>query len=247
MVSDSSNESDSTTRSRADTVGLSESEGCSSGWNEGHGIAHTDGESEAWTSGTNRSTTRGTTVTNSEQFTDGYSDSVGHTDTRSIGFTEGETITQSESFTLSPFYEYVREEIETPVFLTPEEQKLLVMQRLSRIPKQHFLVKAPESKDCVVRAPYVADPSISKRRLAAGLDAVHAQFQFYITLEQLNAGNARRDRDDTDIVDVEVEEVQTPAAALPSPAPVADPADAETEAALWESWTAMGRGRQEKK
>ena len=39
---------------------------------------------------------------------------------------------------MSPFYEYVREEIETPVFMTPEEQKLLVMQRLSQDSKNAF-------------------------------------------------------------------------------------------------------------
>jgi hypothetical protein len=121
---ESENEMASTSISFADTRGWSTSV------QEGFGVARTDGESEAWTHGTNRSTTQGNTVTNSESVTDGFSDTIGHTETRGIAFTEGETITHGESVSLSPFYEYVREEIETPVFLAPEEQKLLVIQRL---------------------------------------------------------------------------------------------------------------------
>jgi hypothetical protein len=121
---ESENEMASTSISSADTRGWSTSV------QEGFGVARTDGESEAWTHGTNRSTTQGNTVTNSESVTDGFSDTIGHTETRGIAFTEGETITHGESVTLSPFYEHVREEIETPMFLAPEEQKILVIQRL---------------------------------------------------------------------------------------------------------------------
>src|SRR2546426_8634393 len=91
--------------------------------------------------------------------------------------------------TVSPFYEYVREEIEAPTFLTPEEQKLLVMQKLSCIPKMHFLVKAPESKDCIIRAPYVGDPTITRRRLAAGLDSVYSALPCYTRLTHHGHGN----------------------------------------------------------
>jgi hypothetical protein len=240
MQSISDGEMDSTSRSSADTEGWSRSV------QEGHGVAETQGESEAWTRGTNRSTTRGKTVTNSEQATDGYSDTVGHTDTHGIAFTEGETITDGESVTLSPFYEYRREEIETPTFLTPEEQKLLVMQKLARIPKMHFLVKAPESADCIIRAPFVADPSITRRRLAAGLETVYSSAPCYTTLEQRGNENIAGRGDhgasgvtgNGDVVDVEVREVrkQKSGAALPSPAPSDAPTDAETEAALWERW-----------
>jgi hypothetical protein len=248
MVSDSENESSSASFSSADTSGLSKSEGWSSGWTEGYGIAETQGESEAWARGTNRSITTGTTVTNSESVTDGYSDTVGKTFTRGTGFTEGETITHGESVTMSPFYEYRREEIETPTFLTPEEQKLLVMQKLACIPKMHFLVKAPESKDCIIRAPYVPDPIITKRLLAAGLQYVYSALPCYTTLAQHDnenevappgTGDAARHGDD-DVIDAEVREVRKPkrARALPSPAP----ADAETEAALWERVKLMSHG-----
>jgi hypothetical protein len=244
MQSISDGEMDSTSRSSADTEGWAHSV------QEGHGVAETQGESEAWTRSTNRSNTRGKTVTNSEQVTDGYSDTVGHTDTQGIAFTEGKTITHGESVTLSPFYEYRREDIETPTFLTPEEQKLLVMQKLARIPKMHFLVKAPESADCVIRAPYVGDPMITQRRLAAGLASVYSALPCYTTLEQRGHGGADEvtehgDHHD-DVIDVEeVQEVRTPqtVAVLPSPAPT----DAETEAALWERWHSMSRRRQEKK
>jgi hypothetical protein len=225
MLSESDSESSSTSFSNADTAGFSESEGWSSGWNESHGAAQTEGESEAWTRGTNRSTTRGHKITNSESVTDGYSDTVGKTFTRGQAFTEGETTTHGESFTVSPFYEYDREEIEAPTFLTPEEQKLLVMQKLARIPKMHFLIKAPESNDCIIRAPYVGDPIITKRRLAAGLQSVYNALPCYTSLEH---------RDDGDVIDVEVHEVCKPqrANALPAPAE-------EDETALWQRWQSM--------
>jgi hypothetical protein len=253
MVSDSDSASTNTSISSADTSGISTTDGWGTSWNEGYGIAQQSGQNEAWSYGNNRSTTRGKTVTNSESVTDGYSDTAGHTTTHGIAFTEGETITHGESFTLSPFYEYVREEIEAPTFLTPEEQKLLIMKKLARIPKQHFLVKAPESSDCVVRAPYVPDPTITKRRLAAGLQTVYSTLPCYTTLAQHTneiaphgAGNVvRYGDDDIDVIDVKADEVRTTehAPALPSPA-------ADDEAALWERWHAMGRGRvprQEKK
>jgi len=231
MQATNDNESESTSLSNSDTVGLSETGGWSSGRNEGHGIAQQTGESEAFTRGTNRSTTRGNTVTNSESVTDGYSDTVSKTVTRGEAFTHGEAITHGKSVTVSPFYEYVREEIETPNFLTPEEQKLLVMQKLSRIPKQHFLVKAPESSDCIIRAPYVGDPSITKRRLAAGLQTVYGALPCYTRLEQ---------HTNDDVIDVEVREVLKPqlAAALPSPT-------ADDEPIFWQPTPSPG-GRQEK-
>jgi hypothetical protein len=257
MRGENFSESDSTSFSSADTAGLSDTEGWSSGWNEGYGVARTDGESEAWTRGTNRSTTRGTTVTNSESVSDGYSDTVGKTFTRGQAFTEGETITHGESVTLSPFYEYRREEIEAPTFLTPEEQKVLVMQRLSRIPKMHFLVKAPESSDLIICAPYVADPSITKRRLAAGLQAVYSALPCYTTVEQQGHDHAANHGNDGDhhghvhdhvhtaradvaghadnVVDVEAQEVGMSESVSPA-------SEAEHESALWERWKSMSRG-----
>jgi hypothetical protein len=223
-------------------------------------VAETQGESEAWTHGKNRSTTRGTTITNSESVTDGYSDTVGKTLTRGEAFTNGETISHGESVTVSPFYEYVREEIETPTFLTPEEQKLLVMQKLARIPKQHFLIKAPESSDCVIRAPFVGDPMITQRRLAAGLESVYAALPCYTNLAQHDQGNGGDDsntsidhghdggddvgNNDDDVIDVEVQEVckSESAKALPSPT-----ADADVEAALWQRWLSGSHRRQENK
>jgi hypothetical protein len=241
MQSSSEAEMDSTSVSEADT------EGWSRGVQEGFGVAHQTGESEAWTHGTNRSTTRGTTVTNSESVADGYSDTVGKTFTRGESLTEGETITHGESYTLSPFYEYRREEIEAPTFLTPEEQKLLVMQKLARIPKMHFLVKAPESPDCVVRAPFVADPTITKRRLAAGLQSVYSALPCYTTLEQHDQGHdvdhGTDDGDVNDVIDVEVHEVNNTqrSRALPSPAVVDD-----DEPVFWQPPAGQRKGRQEK-
>jgi hypothetical protein len=241
MQSSSEAEMDSTSLSSADTEGWSRSV------QEGHGVAETQGASEAWTRGTNRSITRGKTVTNSEQVTDGYSDTVGHTDTQGIAFTEGETVTRGESVTLSPFYEYRREEIETPTFMTPEEQKLLVMQKLARIPKMHFLVKAPESSDCVIRAPYVGDPMITQRRLAAGLESVYSAMPCYTTLEQRGHGDSavHDDHGADEVIDVvEVQEVCTSESVKALPSPIDD---AEVEAALWERWVPGSRHRSQEK
>lgn len=219
--------------SEMDTEGRSlsstDTEGWSNGWNEGYGVARTDGASKAWAHGTNRSTARGTSVTKSESTTDGYSDTTGKTSTHGEAYTQGKTSTHGESVTLSPFYEYKREEIETPTFLMPEEQKLLVMQKLARIPKQHFLVKAPESSDCVVQAPYVPDPVISLKRLAVGLESVYNALPCY----------TRREQHDEDIIDVEVRAVHKPQRAhtLPSPTPTDEPL-------FWQP--AQEKGRQEK-
>jgi hypothetical protein len=225
-VSDTKNESDSTTRSNADTVGVAETEGWNTGVHESHGTAEQTGENEAWGAATNRSTTRGNSVTHSAQVSEGYSDTVGRTDTRGIAFTQGETLTHGESYTMTPFYEYVREEIKTPVFLTPEEQKLLVMQKLKHIRQQHFLIKAPESPACIVRAPHVPDPFISTRRRDAGLESVYAALPFYTRVTQLASGTGRdehsarivhRQHDGADsmetvedVIYVEAEEVHTP-------------------------------------
>jgi hypothetical protein len=147
--------------------------------------------------------------------------------------------------------------------MTPEEQKLLVMQKLARIPKRHFLIKAPESNDCIIRAPFVADPMITKRRLAAGLETVYCSLPCYTTLQQHEPGvtgtpgnsiahhtyhddvgaDDRINHNNNDVVDVEAREVSEVrvaenAQALPSP-----PADADEEAALWERWQSLSRGR----
>jgi hypothetical protein len=237
MVSTSNNESDNTTVSSANTTGSSETAGWSSGWNEGHGVAYQRGENEAWTRGTNRSTTSGTTVTNSVSVTDGFSDTVGKTVSRGEAVTAGETITHGKSVTLSPFYEYVREEIEAPTFMTPEEQKLLEMQRLAHIPKQHAMVITPNSTDCTFRVTDVPDPTITRRRLAAGEAFVHRNVKGYPLIAPQQG----------EIIDVEAREVQ-PVKALrsPAPVPIAVQVDAAAEAKLWERVYAMGHARQEK-
>jgi len=236
MNSEMDSDSYSTAVSNSDTTGLSETEGWSHAEQEGFGVAQTEGENEAWSSGKNWSTSRGTTVTMSDQVSDGYSDTVGYTDTHGTALTEGETNTSGESVTETPFYEYRREVVLTPVFFTPEEQKLLQMQKLARIPERHVLVKTPKSTDCIIRAPDVDEPQISARRLAVGLQTVYDTLPCYTTVSQ----HLHHDRDDgDDVIDVEVPNVcesESPLA-LPSPAP-----DPEEEARQWERWTNMSRG-----
>ena len=102
-------------------------------------------------------------------------------------------------------------------------------------------MKAPESADCVVRAPYVGDPTITKRRLAAGLASVYSSLPCYTRLTHHDYGDHGGGASD-DVIDVEVQEVRTPenTKALPSPT-------AEDEAALWERWLSGSHRRQEKK
>jgi hypothetical protein len=229
LTGESENEMTGTSAASADMRGWSNSE------QHGHAVAHQTGENAACTRGTDRSIARGNTVTNSTQATDGHSDTVGHTDSQGIAFTEGTTTTRGVSVAMTPFYEYRREDVETPVFLTPEEQKLLIMQRLENIPNQHAELIVPVRGDCFFRTPHTPAPQITTRRLAADHAYVYRTVPGYPPVALPPA-----DISDADVEVYEVPEIQTPAA-LPSPAP-----DAEVEAGLWQRWTKMGRGRQEK-
>ncbi|HZM20679.1 MAG TPA: hypothetical protein VFC02_02985 [Anaerolineales bacterium] len=236
----------STSESEMDTTSASASDtdGWSHGLQDGYSVANQLGTNEAWSHGTNRSTTRGQTVTNSEQITNGFSNTVGHTSTRGGAFTQGQTITRGTSVAVTPFHEYHREEIETPTFLSPEEQLLLVKQRIHRIPARHFLLKAPGSPDCIIRAPDVPDPVISDRRLTTSLATVYAALPCYTTVEQ-HSGEARAPHPDHragEVIDVAVQEVIAPeVAALPSSTD-----DAQAEKTLWERVRALSFGRREK-
>lgn len=232
QLSETENEQMGTSRSTADARGWSNSE------QKGNGIAHQTGENEAHTRGTDRSMTRGNTVTNSEQDTDGYSDTVAHTDSRSIGFSEGTANSRGKSVTLSPFYDYVREEIQVPTFLSVEEQKLLIMQKLTQIPDQHAELIAPVSGDCFFRTPHAPAPTITRRRLAADHAYVYRTVPGY--------PRVALPAEDCTIVDVEIEEIADPQppTILPSSAALVQP---ESEEALWKRWVPGLRSRQEKK
>jgi hypothetical protein len=237
----------STNESEMDTTSASTSD--TDGWShstqEGFGVSDQRGTQEAWGHGTNRSTTQSQTVTNSEQLSSGHSNSVGHTSTRGGAFTKGQTIMHGKSVALTPFHEYVREEVEVPQFYSPDEQHVLVKQRIHRIPKRHFLLKVPGSKDCLIRAPEVPDPTISERRLTTGLDVVYTALPCYTSVDQDGrAANSKPvDHGADDVVDVEeVHEVPpAPASrALPSPTD-----EAEAEKSLWERVRAISEGSQE--
>jgi len=223
--------------------------------NEGFGTAETSGESHAETTGTDRSRTRTDSFTQSEQVTDGYGDTVGTTATRGTAITAGDSVTVGETTTLTPFYEYVREEIETPVFYTPEEQRRIEMQKLANPMERHVVLLTPKGTDYTIRIPYVPTPMMSQRRRAIRITAVHSRESFYtplITHAQGNAGNQRAaigahrpaGGSDDEVIDVEAEVISTPKpdAGLPSPA-----ADPEVEASLWKRWLSISHGRQEKK
>ena len=85
----------------------------------------------------------------------------------------------------------------------------------------HFLIKAPESSDCILRAPFVADPTITQRRLAAGLQSVYSALPCYTTLEQQAWMCAERDAMSIAAIDVEVRKCMTRAAGVALPSPLA--------------------------
>ncbi len=90
------------------------------------------------------------------------------------------------------------------------------MRRLANMPIQYFVVRTPDSPDCVVTAPHVPDPVITKRRLAAGLASVYSALPCYTRVEQHGAD---------EVIDVEVRrvpEVQKPQISKPLPSPAPD-------------------------
>ena len=227
-ASESTNSMDTVSASSSDTIGESDAEGWGVALTEGGGIAHQTGESESFSTGRNWNEIRGTTTTDSESITEGFGETHGETVTEGQATTTGETNTRGESTSLAPFYEYIREEIETPVFMSPEEQRLLVKQRLKRVLKAHILVIPPDRPDCILTAPFVDTVTIGAKRLNKDLMEINAA--------------AANDRVSPDVIDVEVRVIaESQPLALPSPAPEAVPVDPEVEAALWESWTARSR------
>jgi hypothetical protein len=232
-ASESSNSIDTVSASTSNSVSESESDGSGVAMTEGDGIAHQIGESESDTTGTNWNRTRGLTVTESENMTEGLTESHGETLTEAHAVTAGETNTRGGSVSLTPFYEYVREDVLSPVFLSPEEQLLLEQQRLAKVRPFYFNILLPQQTLHPTLGPWVGEPTITRRRLAAGHDYVFGRM----------ACTRRLADPDGQIIEVEAREVNvvqhTPA--LPSPTP----ADPEVEEALWKRWHSMSRGRQE--
>jgi hypothetical protein len=157
-----------------------------------HGITHSISESTSETASESR--TIGTTTGESFAFqcgtseveTTGTSRTVSHGRTPSWSEEESESVSETES----PFHEYHREDIvSSRTYLTPEEQTLLAIQDMKALPMAHFVLKTPESSACVMRAPWVPDPWISKRTLAEKLARVYDQ-PYYV---QLNASHDKQE------------------------------------------------------
>jgi hypothetical protein len=140
------------TDSISESVSESESESHTTGTTTGESLAIQHGTSEVETTGTSHSVSHGRTPSWSEE--------------------ESESISE----TVSPFHEYHREDIvSSRTYLTPEEQTLLGIQILKAIPKAHFALKTPENSACLIQAPWVDEPWISKRKLTESLARVYAE------------------------------------------------------------------------
>ena len=150
-----------------------------------HGVTHSMSESTSET--TSESHTTGTTTGESlalqrgtsEVETTGTSRAVTHGCTPSWSEEESESVSETES----PFHEYHREDmVSSRTYLTPEEQTLLAIQEMKALPMAHFVLKTPESSACVMRAPWVDEPWISKRALEEKLARVYDQ-PYYVRLD----------------------------------------------------------------
>lgn len=87
-----------------------------------------------------------------------------------------QTRTVSRSVSQVPFYEYrKRHVVASRTFLTKEECNTLAVKTLKALPRGHFMVKTHGHKAIILRAPYVADPWISRQRLSAAQDRLASQ------------------------------------------------------------------------
>lgn len=142
---------------------------------ETQGEAETEGLSEIVQRGETQSNTTG----------------GGRTRTKGIVPSVNKQETWGESETRSPFLEPIQKRIVTSrTFMTPEEQALEVMQRVQRLPTAHFLALTPETTWRYVKAPWLRDPFLLPRVLAAGLAAERSRpyhHQIDINIEQQNS------------------------------------------------------------
>lgn len=147
---------------------------------DSYGEADTQSESEAHTTslseGINESSTNTFTTSTSSATTEGTTDTITHGTSRAT--TTGVTPSISE--------EWSEGTTATIQPLTPEEQTLLHIQTLKSLPKAHFCLKVPGAPAVFCRAPWVDEPTITKKALEAGLQHVHT-LPFYTHVEQHQA------------------------------------------------------------
>jgi hypothetical protein len=132
--------------------------------------AHTSGRSVS--TNVNESTTRGRNRNHSR----------GATKSRTRGKTPSwsESVATSESVTSSPAYEYEeREIVSSRTYLTPEEQDRLAIRTLMNLPQRTAVLKTPGSQAVFFTTPFVSDPRLSRKALAAALGRIYAALPFY--------------------------------------------------------------------
>jgi hypothetical protein len=167
-----------------------------------HSEAETTSDSEANTHSESRADTfsfsEGTNETASEASTHGrgrgrsYAETEGDSNTTTSGTnyscTKGVTPSTSEGWS-----DGMSASIQP---LSPEEQTLLAIQRMKAIRKAHFLLKAPEAPACIIQAPWVEVPKITRNELESGMARVYA-LPFYT-------------HRDASVIEVEAQEIVTP-------------------------------------
>jgi len=189
-------------------------------WSDAHSTSESDTESTSTSEGITRSTgiSHGTSHEHRSSVTHGSNQSTTH------GITEGasEEAGWTESETLAPFHEYhERQIVSSRTYLTPEEQTLLAIQTMKELHQAVFTLKVPDHPAIFVRAPWVDEPTITKKTLEQGLQRVHA-LPFYTSLAQHQSS----------VIDVEARALpiaETKVSPQQSPAPDDEPAFWQTE------------------
>jgi len=157
-----------------DSANWGEQEGESDGVTRGRSSAV--GEAETVSFQKNASRTRGTTITRGE----------------TPSLSEGESGSESES--VVPFHEYhERSIISSRTFLSLEEQKLLLAQKLEAQPQAHCVIKAPGEQALFLKLPQIETPWISGRRRERAVKRIWTSQPYYSTPAEIEAeAEARR-------------------------------------------------------
>lgn len=159
------------------------------------GQAHTWGGSESRTVSASRgeqyteskSETTGKTTGTNQEFGQSLSQSLGTTTSKTItrGITPSISEERGESVakTIQPFHAYnKRRVVSSRTFLTEQEFLTLGLQKIKEQPRGHFLIKVPGKRAVFARAPFVREPRITARQLAAARERIFAQ-PYYTRIE----------------------------------------------------------------
>ena len=154
------------------------------------GNIETMGNAYSWTRARNSS--QGQNITTSKTHGTSQSQSRGVQKGQSQSIALGLMTGRSKSVTHTPFHEYKKRRIvSSRQFLNKDEQMTMFLQKIKSLPRGHFVIKTPTHKAAFLRAPFVRDPWVSERQLAAAMERIYQQ-PFYATTEQIKIEEQER-------------------------------------------------------